>query len=395
MKTLTMVGYDVRRVFRYRANLFFLFLFPLIMILVLGIAFGGSQTPKVGVVSTRPGALGTSLVSILEHTPGISVRHIGTQNSLLTSVQRGDLQAGLVIPAGYDQAIRSGRDVHLLFFARSDQRQPSTVVSSAVARQGAVLRAARLAARRGIMPFDMAIQVATRTARTLPGIGVRTTVVGKAVFAGVSSRFDVGASSEMVLFVFLMSMIGSVSLIEARRLGVVRRILSTPTTARTVVLGQGIGRFAVAMLQGLIIMIGSALLFGVRWGNPLAAGTLLTAIALVGAGAGMLLGSTLRTEQQAIAIGLLLGLGLGALGGCMVPIELFPPAIQTVAQFTPPGMGDQRPVRSHPPQRQPWRHPPPARSPARLRGRPHRPGNLAPATDRRPLRQPHQPPATP
>jgi ABC-2 type transport system permease protein len=132
-----------------------------------------------------------------------------------------------------------------------------------------------------------------------------------------------------------MAMIGSVSLIEARRLGVVRRILSTPTTARTVVLGQGIGRFAVAMLQGLTIMIGSALLFGVRWGNPVAAGALLTAIALVGAGAGMLLGSTLRTEQQAIAIGLLLGLGLGALGGCMVPVELFSPAMQTVARLTP------------------------------------------------------------
>ncbi len=139
----------------------------------------------------------------------------------------------------------------------------------------------------------------------------------------------------MVLFVFLMSMIGSVSLIEARRLGVIRRILSTPTAARTVVLGQGIGRFAVAMLQGLTIMIGSALLFGVRWGNPAAAGALLTAIALAGAGAGMLLGSTLRTEQQAIATGLLLGLGLGALGGCMVPVELFSPAMQTAAQFTP------------------------------------------------------------
>ena len=335
MKTLTMVGYDVRRVFRYRANLFFLFLFPLIMILVLGVAFGGSQTPQVGVVSARSGPMGASLVTLLEHTPGIPVSHVDTQGSLLTSVQRGDLQAGLVIPAGYDQAIRAGHDVRLVFFARSDQRQLATVVSSAVARQGAVLRAARLAERRGIMPFDEAVQVATRTARTLPGIGVKTTYAGKTVFAGVSSRFDVGASSEMVLFVFLMAMIGSVSLIEARRLGVIRRILSTPTTAGTVVLGQGIGRFAVAMLQGLTIMIGSALLFGVRWGNPVAAGALLTAIALVGAGAGMLLGSTLRTEQQAIATGLLLGLGLGALGGCMVPVELFSPAMQTVAQFTP------------------------------------------------------------
>ncbi len=329
-----MVGYDVRRVFRYRANLFFLFLFPLIMILVLGVAFGGSQTPEVGVVSGQSGPLGTSLVSILEGTPGISVARADSQDSLLTSVQRGDLQAGLVIPAGYDRAVRSGRDVKLVFFARSEQQQLATVVSSAVARQGAVLRAARLAERRGIMSFDEAVQVATRTARTLPSIEVRTAVTGKAVFAGVSSRFDVGASSEMVLFVFLMSMIGSVSLIEARRLGVVRRMLSTPTSARTVVLGQGIGRFAVAMLQGLIIMTGSAL-FGVRWGNPLAAGALLTAIALVGAGAGMLLGSTLRTEQQAVPVGLLLGLGLGALGGCMVPIELFSPAMQTIARLTP------------------------------------------------------------
>lgn len=335
MKTLTMVGYDVRRVFRYRANLFFLFLFPLIMILVLGVAFGGSQTPQVGVVSVRSGPMGASLVALLEHTSGITVSNVSAQNSLLTSVQRGDLQAGLVIPAGYDQAIRAGRDVRLVFFARSDQRQLTTVVSSAVARQGGALRAARLAALRGIMPFDEAVQVATRTARTLPGIGVKTTYIGKNAFAGGSSRFDVGASSEMVLFVFLMAMIGSVSLIEARRLGVVRRILSTPTSARTVVLGQGIGRFAVAMLQGLTIMIGSALLFGVHWGNPVAAGALLTAIALVGAGAGMLLGSTLRTEQQAIATGLLLGLGLGALGGCMVPVELFSPAMQTVAQFTP------------------------------------------------------------
>ena len=330
-----MVGWEFRRVFRYRMNVFFLFLFPLLMILVLGVAFGGSQTPKVGVVAVRPGPLGASLVSALGHTAGISVSSVGSQSALLTSVQRGELQAGLVIPPGYDRSIRAGRNVALTFLARSDQMQLATVVSSAVARQGAVLRAARLAVQRGVMPFDEAVQAASRTARTLPAVGVRATVVGKALFPATMGRFDLGASSEMVLFIFVMSMIGSVSLIEARRLGVVRRMLSTPTSARTVVLGQGIGRFAVAMLQGLVIMLGSALLFGVDWGDPLAAGVLLTAIALAGAGAGMLIGSTLRTEQQAVGVGLLLGLGLGALGGCMVPLELFSPVMQRVAQFTP------------------------------------------------------------
>ncbi|HCU92280.1 MAG TPA: hypothetical protein DHU96_05890 [Actinobacteria bacterium] len=129
--------------------------------------------------------------------------------------------------------------------------------------------------------------------------------MGKALFPATMGWFDLGASSEMVLFIFVMSMIGSVSLIEARRLGVARRMLATPTSATSIVLGQGIGRFAVAMLQGLVIMVGSALAFGVHWGDPLAAGAPLTVIALVGAGAGLLLGSTLRTEQQAVGVGLL------------------------------------------------------------------------------------------
>jgi linearmycin/streptolysin S transport system permease protein len=335
MKTLTIIGYGLRRVFRYRANIFFLLLFPLILILVLGVAFGGSQTPKVGVVSVRSGPLGANLVSILEHTQGISVRQAGTESSLLSSVQRGELQAGLVIPAGYDATIRAGGNVQLSYLARSDQMQLGTVVSSAVARQGAVLRAARLAAQRGVMPFGAAASAATAIARTLPEAGVTTTVTGKAIYPSTLGRFDLGASSELVLFVFLMAMIGSVSLIEARRLGVVRRMLSTPTSAGSVVLGEGLGRFAVAMIQGLTIMIGSALIFGVRWGDPLASGALLTAMALVGASAGVLMGSALRTEQQAVAIGLLLGLGLGALGGCMVPIDVFPPVMQRIAHLTP------------------------------------------------------------
>lgn len=330
-----MVGFEFRQIFRYRMNIFFLFLFPLLMILVLGLAFGGSQAPKVGVVSARTGPLGASLVSLLRHTAGISVSSATSESALLTSVQRGQLQAGLVIPPGYDQSLRAGRNVQVTFVARSDQMQLATVVSSAVARQAAVLRAARLAAARHVMPFSPAVQAATRTARSLPSLGVRSEVVGKALFPATMGRFDLGASSEMVLFIFVMSMIGSVTLIEARRLGVVRRMLSTPTPARTIVLGQGIGRFAIAMVQGLVIMLGSALLFGVHWGDPLAAGALLTAIALAGAGAGMLVGSTLRTEQQAVGVGLLLGLGLGALGGCMVPLELFSPVMQRVAQFTP------------------------------------------------------------
>jgi ABC-2 type transport system permease protein len=335
VKTLTMVGYAFTRLFRYRANLFFLFLFPLLLILVLGAAFGGSYEPRVGVVAARSGALGADLVRSLGRQEGIRVSASGDQTSLLGAIEHGTLQAGVIVPPGYDAALRAGRHVDVRFIARADGMQLRTTVGSAVAAQAAVVQAARFAQERGALPFDRGLAVARQAAAEGPGIGVTVRTVGTALFPPTLGRFDAGAPGELILFVFLMSMMGAIGLIEARRLGVIRRMLSTPTAPGSIVVGEGTSRFAVALLQALVIMLGSALLFGVHWGDPLAAAALVVAFALVGAGIGMLLGSVLRTEQQAVAISLLLGLGLGALGGCMVPSELFSSTMRTVAHVTP------------------------------------------------------------
>ncbi|GAA1611397.1 hypothetical protein GCM10009733_004310 [Nonomuraea maheshkhaliensis] len=106
-------------------------------------------------------------------------------------------------------------------------------------------------------------------------------------------------------------------LIETRRYGLSRRMYATPMSGGRILLGEAAGRVAVAPAQGLVIMLGSALLFGVRRGDPLGAAALPLAFSLVGGGAGMLLGAVMRTEQQALSLGLLLGLGPGAArGGC-------------------------------------------------------------------------------
>jgi ABC-type multidrug transport system permease subunit len=55
------------------------------------------------------------------------------------------------------------------------------------------------------------------------------------------------------------------------------------------------------------------------------------------ASAGLLLGSLARTEGQASGLGVLAANGLAALGGCWWPIEVTPPWMQLVQQFTPTG----------------------------------------------------------
>jgi ABC-2 type transport system permease protein len=164
---------------------------------------------------------------------------------------------------------------------------------------------------------------------------VRVRTAGEPLVPEEGGRFGQGASSQLLLFIFLTAMTGAVALIETRRLGLSRRMLSTPTPPRTVIVGEMLGRFGVALVQGVFIMVGSLLLFGVSWGDPVGAAALLAMFALVAAGAGMLVGSIFATEQQAVSIGILLGLGLGALGGSMVPLEVFSDTMQTVAHVTP------------------------------------------------------------
>jgi ABC-2 type transport system permease protein len=223
------------------------------------------------------------------------------------------------------------------YVARKDEQglQLAETVRAAVAEQGQLLRAARFFVSEGVGTFDEGLARAEAASSTLTPVEVVTTTAGEAIFPTSLGRFDLGASSQLLLFIFLTSMTSAVALIETRRLGLSRRMLSTPTPARSIVAGEALGRFGIAMVQGLFIMLGSLIVFGVDWGEPIGSASLLVSFALVGAGAGMFLGSLLRTEQQAIGLGILIGLGMGALGGCMVPMEFFSSTMRTVAHFTP------------------------------------------------------------
>jgi ABC-2 type transport system permease protein len=82
-------------------------------------------------------------------------------------------------------------------------------------------------------------------------------------------------------------------------------------------------------------MLGTLIVFGVSWGDPLGAIALLLMFSLVGASVGILFGALFSNDQQAGGIGVLIGLGLAALGGAMVPIEIYPEAMVTIAKATP------------------------------------------------------------
>jgi ABC-2 type transport system permease protein len=342
MRKILAIGWaNTRRFLRQRANLFFVFVFPVLIILLLGMMYGGGLGYRIGVhVAGEGGPLTADLVAALDDLDDITVATYDSEAALTEAVQRGRVTAGVLIPAGYDDALTGGGSVEVGVVARpSDQNAmlARETVRDVVSRQATPIRAARFAAEQGAAYFTDALPVAQALAGQEAAITVAYSQAGDSAFEDFDKlgTFDLGASQELVLFMFLTSLTAAADLILTRKLGVARRMLSTPTSTGVIVGGEVAGRFGVALVQGVYIMVGTLLLFGVNWGDPLGAIAILMLFALVGSGAAMLSGALFRNEQQAGGIGVLLGLGLAAIGGAMAPIEVFPPAMKTAALFTP------------------------------------------------------------
>lgn len=332
-KALAIAAINVRRLSKDRTGLFFVVIFPFLLIFVLGATFGSGFTPRVGVAAAQAPLAG-EIVQRLRSVEGIEVQTFASADAMREAVLLGDLEGGFVIPRSYDADLRDGRPVEIPWVSLPSGAggDLSLIVASVVDQQSSLVNAARLAQERGAADsFDEALARARAASETIPIVEVRTSTAGNPEGSGLSTA----AAQELTLFVFVTSLSAASMLVESRRLGVSRRMIASPTSIATVLTGEALGRFAIALLQGLLIVLGSTVLFGIDWGNL---GTVVLSVALLSlaaTGAAMLFGALMRSEQQAGAVGVFVGLALAALGGSMVPLEVFPPVMERIAHLTP------------------------------------------------------------
>lgn len=297
----------LRRLARDRLGLVFTIALPFTVILLVGLAFGGEDGPVAFAVAVdgAPGPEAMRLVAALEDEAALSVERVDSPRRLRELVQRAAVAAGVLVPG------QVGRE------------QPPMLVRGADAAGGA--------AARPVVGAVLA-RLADPAAQPPP---VRTEWVGEQGALGGLPRFGYTAPANLVLFTFITSLTAAAGLIEARLLGVRRRLRAAPVGASHLLAGETLGRLLIAAAQAAVVVTGAALLFGVRWGDPLGVVVVVGAFALVATAAAMLLGSLLRTPQQASAVGPITGIALGMLGGCMWPLEIVPPAMRAVGHLTP------------------------------------------------------------
>jgi ABC-2 type transport system permease protein len=338
MNALLIARANVLRMFRDRLGLVFVFALPVVIIVVMGLAFGGGGTLYLAITDSDRSALSGELVASIERGRGpLEIKRFDSPAALRDAVQRNIIEMGLVIPAGYEAAILSGGRGALEYVSRPEVIASAVrpIIEEAVHRQNALLKAARFAAAERGIPFAQALADARRLEPEIGAVSVTSTTSGEQVIETGMNGYIMGAQSQLVLWMFLTSMTAATQLIVSRQLGVTRRMFATPTSARTILLGEMLGRFAVAMIQGLFIFVTTAFVFSVEWGNPIAAGAIIVAFGLVSTGVAMLVGSIATNAEQASSIGVGFAMLLGAFGGAMVPPEVFPEIMRTLSHVTP------------------------------------------------------------
>lgn len=333
MKIMALAGVELRRFVRDRANIFFVFIFPLLLVLVIGLQFGGSSSQRTLVVVGPQSTLRTTIEKAMGDAKTVDVS--GDEARQMVARERAD--AAVIVPRAAAHNYDAHRDVELTVIEGGSAGTPVTMqqLRNAVAQARSKGRQIEALVDHGADAgtAQSALNQATKRVRQ-PKVNVTDVNDISQAFSGASG-FAVGAAGQVLLFVFLNSLAGAQDLIQSRRYGTVSRALAAPIRPAGVIGGMALGRYVIAVFQGLYIMAATAILFGVDWGNLALSGVVLLCFSAVAAGAAMLLGSMLDNEGAAAGAGIGGGLVLAGLGGSMLPLELFPDTLAKIAHVTP------------------------------------------------------------
>ncbi len=121
-----------------------------------------------------------------------------------------------------------------------------------------------------------------------------------------------------------------------RKDGSLTRVFLTPTSNVTIILGTQLFYLALETVRSSFIIFIAMLLFGVSITGNVTDIIILIAIYAFGCtGVGMVLSVRTKTQEQYMAVGMLISLPVMFLSGVFFPVQTMPPILQSVAQFLP------------------------------------------------------------
>lgn len=368
IKSLNIAWKDILMLVRDRAAMILMLAAPFALTLGLGAVSGGFSSSSAGigdipviVINQDLGALGEVILHAFDSEELSDLFTIEASSDLQAAHQKveSDQVAALVlIPPGFSASLipdpatgKLGSIAPVQIITSPERPNSANILQSVVTQIINQIEAGRLSRQLAIdglltsgrIPANPDVvrqaaveqQVGSSEIFSGPAISIHLLESAESVPNEQPNILGYLAPAMAVFFLMYTVSQGGRSILIEREYGTLARMLTTATTSTQVLGGKVFGIFIAGVLQVGTLVLTSAVLFGLRWGNPLAVGLLILTVCLAATGWGLLLASLATSPWQVGGIGSALMLIFGLLGGSFVPVSQFSAIVRKLAWVTP------------------------------------------------------------
>lgn len=339
-KIIMFCFFELKRVFRNRSIYIVMFAMPILFAFIFGAFFGDNKDEEMinlAIVDRDQTPFSKKLVRDIEN--------ITLFKSDITSWEAAQKQLAdqhvlgvLIVNNGYGQKLLENQTPTISFkhgpnFTNAGAISP--IINHAVAKMKVQVTAAKAWSEESgnddwMSMYEKIVgEVKSEKSKlTIEGINGESAIPELSAMSQSSAGFSI-----MFLMIVMISTTGAI--LEAKKLGIWYRLLSTPTSKIQVMSGYFCSFFLVGFIQFGLLMILTSLLFRVHWGNIGGILLLSSVLILCIVGLGLLISSFSKTTEQQSAFGIFVIIPTCMLAGVYWPIEIMPDFMQRLADFIP------------------------------------------------------------
>lgn len=334
----TIAALELRRRLRDRSLLVQGVLGPILLAGIMGLAFGGGSGTALevalGLVDEDGSPISTQVFDGLravvagDDGPPVVLEDVATRARAREAVGDDRLDAALVVPTGFGDAILGGGEGPGIEVLATNEKRVSGDIAVSVAEQ----LAASLDATRISFAVASALDAEPPDRPLEPTLRITEEPVG-----GEFNAVAYFAPSMAILFLFFTVGAGAKSLLRERADGTLARVRAAPVTVGSVLAGKALAVLVAGIVSLAVVWAVTATAFGADWGAPAGVALVLVGAVIAVAGIAAVLAGLARTEAQAESTTAATAVVLALVGGNFISPGALPPLIEQLSLFTPNG----------------------------------------------------------
>jgi ABC-2 type transport system permease protein len=328
--------------FRNRLGLIMLVLMPIFMMAMVGFIYPSNNSISDVPIALVNQDLGfgnstvasqtfiTILQQINNSTHMMTLSNVSSLDEIRSLVQRGEVDGGIVIPSNFTSSIISGEQGTVIIV--TDQSNPQISATIQAVLNGVFGQMGTMLAQQKVQSLNPAINASTALAIVKP-YDVKT----EGAVSGHSSYFDFIAPGIMAMTVMMSVMTGLPAAIsQEKEVGTLDGMMVAPINRLSIILGKTLAQTARGLLQGVLILALSVVLFGVNiQGSILLVFGLLLLGVFSFVGLGVVITSFAKDQETAMMLMMTLMFPMMFLSGVFFPTQQMPWYMQDMSKFLP------------------------------------------------------------